>query len=100
MYSNLMYTMWEDAEKIPTSFKGSYNNIFPLVEKSEVHNEEVQKLNSSPGLKRIIHAVNEEGMAHGMNGREETCIESSGRISLRKNLNRDGRIILKCILQK
>jgi len=95
-----MYTMWEDLEKIPTSFKGSYNNIFPLVEKSEVHNGEVQELNSSPGLKRMIHAVNEEGMAHGMHGREEISIQSSGRISFRKTLNTDGRIILKCILQK
>jgi hypothetical protein len=80
MYSNLMHTIWEDVEKIPTSFKGSYSSIFPLVE-SEMHNGEVHELNSSPGLKRTIHAMNEEGMAHGMNGREEKCIQSSGRIS-------------------
>jgi hypothetical protein len=90
--------MWEDVEKIPTSFKGSYNNICPLVEKSEVHIGEVQELNSSSVLKMMIHALNEEGMAHGMNGRKEICIQSFGRISLRKNLNTDGRIILKCIL--
>jgi len=45
MCFNLMYTIWEDVEKIPTSFKGSYSNIFPLVEKSEVHNEELCELN-------------------------------------------------------
>lgn len=81
MCSNLMYTIWEDVEKIPTSFKGSYSNIFPLVEKSDVHTEELHELNSSPGLKRMIHAMNKEGMAHGMNGREQKCIQSSGRIS-------------------
>jgi hypothetical protein len=72
---------WKDAEKIPTSFKGSYSNIFPLVKKSEVQNEELHQSNSSPCLKRMIHAMNEEGMAHGMNGREEKSIQSSGRIS-------------------
>lgn len=81
MCSNLMYTIWEDVEKIPTSFKGSYSNIFPLVEKSYVHIEELHEMNSSPGLKRMIHTMNKEGVAHGMNGREQKCIQSSGRIS-------------------
>jgi hypothetical protein len=58
-----MYTIWEDVEKITSSFKGSYSNIFPLVEKSELHNEELHELTSSPGLKRMVHAMNEGG--HG-----------------------------------
>jgi hypothetical protein len=49
-----MYPIQENVEKIPTSLKGSYSNIFPLEEKSEVHNEELHELYSSPGLKRMI----------------------------------------------
>lgn len=75
VYSNLMYPIQENVEKIPTSLKGSYSNIFPLEEKSEVHNEELHELYSSPGLKRMIWVMNEEGMGHGMNGREEKCLE-------------------------
>jgi hypothetical protein len=76
-----MYTIWEHVENISTSLKSSYSNIFPLVEKSDMYNEELHELNSSPGLKRMIHAMNEEGMVHGMSGREEKCIRSSDRIS-------------------
>jgi hypothetical protein len=71
----------EDVEKIPTSLKGNYGKIFLLKEKSEIHNEELHESYSSPGPKRMMQVMNEEGMAHGMNGREEKCIESSGRIS-------------------
>jgi hypothetical protein len=36
MYSNVMNTIQEDVEKIPTSLKGNYVNIFLLEKKSEV----------------------------------------------------------------
>lgn len=81
MCSNLMYTILEHVENISTYLKGSYSNSFPLVEKSDVYNEELHELNSSPGLKRMIHTMNEEGIAHGTSGREEKCIQSSDRIS-------------------
>jgi hypothetical protein len=57
-----MYTIQEDVEKIPTSLKDSYGNILHLEEKFEVHNEQHYEL-YSPGLKRMIQVMNEEGMA-------------------------------------
>lgn len=49
-----------------------------------MHNEELHELNSPPGLKKMIQAMNEEGVAQGMNRREEKCMQHSGGISLRK----------------
>jgi hypothetical protein len=56
-------------------------DIFTLVEKSELHNEELHELYSSPNLTRMVQIMNKKGRAYGMNGREEQCIQTSGRIS-------------------